>query len=442
MKKLLLSATIILLAMASNAQKYDDVKKYLLLGSYDEAKKEVDKGMANAKFTSKPDAYILKAAVYSGVASQPKDAANAVQYREEAWAAYQKYKELQPGLDLVTEVPYKDGPLNLHTLYFNAGYKDYQDKKYADALSKFEKTVEISDMLIAKKILQVPMDTNSLILAGLTAEQSGNPEATAKYYGRLADSKVSGQGYEDIYRYMVRYYFGKKDMANFEKYKALGKELYPQSEFFTYDKTDFAVGLEETFDAKLKALDQVLATDPSNYKAALSLGQLIYDTLYSDKEGAKKPANSAELETRMVGAFKKAADAKPDDVLPNLYLGDFFIKQSSTIDEARTAHAADMKKRTKPGTAASKDDIAKRDALDKQYADAYDNARVPYEKAADIFSKKATLTNAEKQQYKNVAGYLGDIYTYKKTQAKGKPADLAKFTELEKKYNDLYGSIR
>lgn len=412
------------------------------MNNYDEAKKSVDKGMGDAKFTSKPEAYILKATVYAGLAGDPKNAAQANQLRDEAYAAFLKYKELDPTLSLITDIPYKNAPIDLHTLYFNTGYKSYQDKNWAEGLKSFEKTTEIADMLIAKKILTAPMDTNSLILAGITAENSSNADAAAKYYGRLADAKLAGPGYEDVYRYLVRYNFTKKDMTAFEKYKALGKELYPQSEFFTYDKTDFAVGLEENFDAKLKALDQVLANDPANYKAALSLGQLIYDTLYSDKEGSVKPANAAELEPRMIASFNKAATAKPDDVLPNLYLGDYYIKQAAAVDEARTAHAADMKKRTKPGAQPSKEDVAKRDALDKQFGDAYENARVPYERAADLFAKKSSLTGAEKQQYKNVAGYLGDIYTYKKTQAKGKPADLAKFTEMEKKYNDLYGSIR
>ena len=75
-------------------------------------------------------------------------------------------------------------------------------------------------------------------------------------------------------------------MVNFEKYKELGRQVYPNSEFFTYDKTDFAVGLENSFDKKMKSLEEVLAKDPTNYKANLSLGQLIYDTLNPKIEGS------------------------------------------------------------------------------------------------------------------------------------------------------------
>ena len=53
-------------------------------------------------------------------------------------------------------------------------------------------------------------------------------------------------------------------------------------------------------------------------------------------------------------------------------------------------------------------------------------------KEADIF----------KQQYKKVSGYLGDIASYRKNKAKSKPADAAKYAAEEKKWNDVYDSIK
>ena len=148
------------------------------------------------------------------------------------------------------------------------------------------------------------------------------------------------------------------------------------------------------------------------------------------------------MEGRLIGALTKAAAAKPDDELVWLVMGDHFIDKADKVNEARSAHVQDMKTRTKPGTQPSKTDIAKRDELDKAYADAFDKAREPYEKAASIMAAKLDkLTGSQKQQYRKVAGYLGDIYTYKKAQAKA-PADVAKFTADAKKWNDLYDTLR
>ncbi len=449
MKKLFLLITTGLVVVGVNAQSYEPIKNMLAINQFKKAKEDFDKAATNAKFLSKPEAYILKTTIYAALSMDDatKNTATGDQLTNDADAAFRKYQEMDPGMSLISDLIYQNGPINLYSSYYSSGYHDYQGKKWPASFEKLKKAVEMSDLLISRKMISVTVDTNVLILAGIAAENSGNKDEAVKYYSRLADNKITGDGFESVYRFLVSYYFGKKDMASFEKYKGLGGQLYPKSDYFKFDKIDFAIGLEENFDAKLKAVEEVLASDPNNYKANEILGELIYDTLNSTKEGSAIPSNAAELEKKMVAAFTKAAAAKPDIENPNLYLGDHFINKAVKINEAREAHAADMKTRTKPGTLASKEDIAKRDLLDKQYGDALEGAREPYERAAAIFAAKPKSEDKnqlmrDRQQYRKVASYLADVYTYKKIQAKGKPADLAKYTAEEKKWNDLYDSIK
>lgn len=444
MKKGFLLLVLGLSAFIVKAQKYEDIKNKLLLNMYKQAKEDLDKSMTNAKFTSKAEAYILKATIYSGLASQDgtKNTPAGDQLTAEAEAAFNKYMEMDPAMSLVNDPVYQNGPINLYSGYYSSGYTDYVSKAWKPAFEKFKKAVQLSDLLISKKVLTAAIDTNVLILAGVTAESSDNKDDAAKYYQRLADHNIKGDGFESVYRFLVSYNFGKKDFAAFEKYKALGKQMYPESDYFTYDKVDFAVGLVDSFDDKLKALDEILATDPANYKANQILGEIIYDTLNSRIEGAVMPANADELEKRMVTGFKKSAEAKPESEIAYLFLGDHFINKAVKVNDAREAHAADMKKRTKPGTMASKEDVAKREALDKQYGETLEGAKEPYEKACAIFAVRTNIDNRSKQQYKKAASYLADIFAFKKVQAKGKPADIAKYTAEEKKWIDLYDSIK
>ncbi len=418
MKKIFFSLTLLMLAFFVKAQTYDEIKQNLMLGQTKKAREDVDKRMTNAKFASKPEAYILKAAVYSALAgdSAIMNTPEAATLRAESEAAFKKYQEMEPSMELVKDPIYQNAPVRIYTNLFTLGYKQYEDKKWNEAFETFKKVDSYSQILSGQKLLNSALDTNVVILAGITAESGNQKEEAAKYYARLADAKLSGGNYESIYRFLVTHYFGKKDMANFEKYKALGKELYPQSEFFTYDKTDFAVGLESDFNAKLKSLEEVLAKDPGDYKANLSIGQVIYDTLNSKVEGAVPPANAEELEKRMVSAFNAAGEAKPDEQLPYLVIGDYFVMLK----------AEGLKK------------------TDKKYAEYLEAGRVPYEKAAAIYEKKglANLSGSDKQQYKKAAGFLEDIYNFKKEQAKGKPAEIAKYTAEAKKWGDLYSSIR
>ena len=444
MKRTLLLLALIAFGFFVHAQSYDAAKNLLAIGQVKKAKEELDKGMTNAKYASKPEAYMLKMAIYANLAqdNEFKGTPAGEALLTEAESAFIKYKELQPELTLMKEPIYQNGPIHLYSALFTKGYKDYEKKNWQPSFETFKKVVALSDMLIQQKLLTVPVDTNSLILAGVTAESSKNDNEAAIYYARLADLKLADREYESVYRFLVNQSFKKKDMAAFDKYRALGKQLYPKSEFFDYDKVDFAVGLEEDFNNKLKAVEEVLASDPTNYKAHYLIGGLIYDTLNSHVENAVMPANYAELESRMVASLKRASELNPTSENPLIYLGGHYINKSKRINDARKKHAADMKTRTKPGTAASKEDIQKRDALDKEYVQALDASIEPYEKAAAIYAGKSSLTQREKQQYKYIAGDLGEIYGYKKTQAKGKPTELAKFTAEEKKWNDLYDTIK
>lgn len=442
MKKIKLFSLLLLSAFMVKAQRYEAAKNYLVLQQYKKAKEEVDKGMTNTKYASKPEAYALKTVIYATLAmdSATRAAGQSEQLLKEAEAAFARYKEMEPDLSLMAKDPiYQNGPINIYASLFSSGFKDYENKNWKPAAEQFKKVVEYSDFLIDKKFITVTVDTNSLLLAGITTESAGMKDEAAKYYGRLADLGVAGEGYEGIYRFLVNYHITKKDMDKFEKYKKLGAQFYPESEFFTYDKIDFAVGLEEDLNKRIASLEDAIAADPNNHKAALLLGEIIYDTLNSRKEGAVPPANFAALEEKMVKAFEKAAQLKEEE-LPYLYIGDHFINQSIKVNDEREAHAADMKKRTKPGTAASKEDIAKRDALDAKYLKLLESAISPYEHAAAQFAKKDKLTGAEKGQYRKVSGYLAEIYMLKKNKAKA--PEKAKFAAEEEKWNKVYDSVK
>jgi len=450
MKKLFFLLTIGLSAIGTSAQNYENIKNQLIFpDKFAQAKTDFDKAITNAKFASKAEAYILKATIYAGLATSDanKDTPAGEQLLNDAVAAFSKYKEMDPSVSLLSDPIYQNGPINIYSAYYSGGYNDYSKKSWQAGFEKLKKAVEYSDMLIANKVLSVSLDTNVLILAAITADNSGNKDDAAKYYTKLADNKIAGDGFESVYRFLVSYSFGKKDMAAFEKYKALGAQLYPKSEYFGFDKIDFAVGLVENFNDKIKALDEVLATDPNSFKANQILGEIIYDTLNSSAEGAVLPSNAEELEAKMVQAFNRSAAAKPGVENPYIYMADHFINKAAKIGELKEAHAKDMKAKAKPGVKPAPEDVAKKDQLEKQYGDALEGAREPYEKAAAILSQKPKGVDKnqdlrDKQQYKKACSYLMDIFSYKKVQAKANPKDMAKYEAEEKKWSDTYDSIK
>lgn len=443
MKKIFLFLLISLVAFMAEAQNYEAIKNSVILNQYQKAKEDIDKQMTNTKFTSKPEAYILKTAIYSALSMDEANKNNEQgnKLAEEADAAFKKYKEMDPAMSLVDDLVYQNGPINLYSSYYSSGYHDYTEKKWESAFNKLKKAVAYSDLLIDKKLLTASVDTNVLILAGITAEKSEHKDEAAAYYTRLADKKIKGDGFESVYRFLVSHNFSKKNYPAFEKMKSIGKELYPESEFFNFDKIDFAVGLETTLAGKIKAVEEVLVTDPNNYKANEWMGEIIYRAFYPLKDDEPETFDTAAYEMKMINAFNKAGTLQPDSIDAFLYLGDHYYNASDKVNAMRAAHVNDMKSRTKPGTAASKEDIAKRDLLDKQYGEALEKQRIPYEKAAAIFASKTNLGIREKAQYRNLSGKIADVYTFKKAQAK-LPADKTLYAAEEKKWNDIYDSIK
>lgn len=444
MKKIFLFVAIVFAAFMVKAQNYTPVKNLLALNQFAKAKEDFDKSINNQKYASKPEAWMQKTCIYAGLAmnDQNKGTPQGIQLTSDADAAFAKYKEMDPAMELLKDPVYQNGPINLYSSYYTNGYTDYSGKKWEDAFLKLKKAVDYSDILVSRNLLTVTLDTNVLILAGVTAENSQHKEDAAKYYGKLADAKINGTGFESVYRFLVSYSFESKNMANFEKYKKIGKELYPESDYFDFDKVDFAVGLAEGFNNKLKAVEEVLATDPNNYKANEVMGEIIYDTLNPRHDDAVLPENFEELETKMINAFTKAIAAQPNTENAYLYLGDHYINSAIRVNDARSAFVKEMQSRTKPGTKPSAADVKKRDELDVKYGDTFLKAQAPYEKAAAVLAAKKELDARDKQQYKKAASYLSDIANFKKAKAKGNAAEVAKYTEEAKKWNDIYDSIK
>ena len=145
MKKITFALMMLLLAFFVKAQSYDEIKQFVILQQYKKAKDDIDKRMTNAKFAAKPEAYILKASIYAGLAA---DSAilltpEAATYRAESEAAFAKYQEMDPKLELVKDPVYQNAPIRIYSNLFSVGYKLYDEKKWAESFEAFKKLMAI-----------------------------------------------------------------------------------------------------------------------------------------------------------------------------------------------------------------------------------------------------------------------------------------------------------
>src|SRR5689334_4646364 len=120
MKKIPLLLTMLALTVFAHAQ-YDEIKNAILLNKIKDAKESLDKKWSNAKFVSKPEAYILKATIYGTLAADSANQATpqGAQYQAEAESAFKKYVEMEPSLELMKDPVYRNGPISIYTYLFN-----------------------------------------------------------------------------------------------------------------------------------------------------------------------------------------------------------------------------------------------------------------------------------------------------------------------------------
>ena len=211
MKKSLLALIFVSIFVNGWAQNYDPVKTLVMLNQFEKAKTDLDKSFTNAKYTAKPEAFILKTAVYAGLSALDgkKDTPVGTQLVEDADASFTKYKEVDPAMSLINEPIYQNSIITLYSSFYTLGFNDYNKKEYQSALGKLNKAIFYSDLLIKQKVLASSLDTNVLILAAITAETGGFKDEAAGFYTKLANAKVGGEGYEGVYRYLVTYQIGR-----------------------------------------------------------------------------------------------------------------------------------------------------------------------------------------------------------------------------------------
>ncbi|MBP7415739.1 MAG: hypothetical protein KA831_03725 [Pyrinomonadaceae bacterium] len=444
MKKLFLALIICFPVLTLQAQSISEIKNIFALQQFDKAKIDIDRAFANGDSTKRAEAHLLKATIYASLAMSDANKGNPIgdQLNNEAVVAFYKYREMEPSIELVmTDPVYRNAPINIYASFYASGYNDYANKRWQAGFGKLKKAVELSDLLTAKR-LRTGLDTNVLILAGVTAENSGNRKDAAVFYGRLGDNSVSGEGFESVYRFLVTYWFEMKNLALYEKYKALGRRIYPNSEFFKFDKVDFAVGLAEGLTEKINALENVLATDPDNFQANEMLGGILYETLNS--EAAPLPGNADEWESKMVRAYNKIAAAKPGSEMPYLFLGEHFTNKAAKI---RDAFANELKAMAEAGVTPSIEKVSNRSKMEQEYAAAMEAALIPCEKAAALLAKKPNDVNQDqqlrdKENYKKVVANLLDIFTYKQAKANKNSPEFGTWAEKLKKWNDVYEGIK
>src|SRR5579875_2467713 len=304
MRKLLLSATMLALSASLFAQKLDDVQEKISKGKYDEAKEKLDKFMADPKNQNNADAYYYQGVIYNALSKDSTHQASADEYRMQAFNAIKRYQQLDPKNVRMT-LEQNRGLFSLYADYFNAAVAAYNAQQFDAAFNNFKNALAVENY-ITQRGYTFPgfnlyaLDTNMILNTANMALRAKQEDSAMHYYQMLADAKLKGQNFEQIYQMLVDYYSKKNDEGNRAKYLAIGKELYPDNEYWL--EADLAP-VRDNKPQLFAKYEQLMQANPGKYFLAYNYAVELFNYLYAND---KKPADSAAWSPKLEPAIAKA----------------------------------------------------------------------------------------------------------------------------------------
>src|SRR3954471_12136043 len=165
MKKLFLTALLAVVGFLSQAQKLDKAKDLLSRKKLTDAKTEIDNVMAVEKNKTVGDAWYTKAKIYGAIAADSSRKSTVPDARGTALEAMKTYMDIESkekdaakrNIQLTLD---NNAPLiDLYTGYSKDAASFYNANNYNDAFVNFKKSLEVFDLLAAKNIIPIKLDT-------------------------------------------------------------------------------------------------------------------------------------------------------------------------------------------------------------------------------------------------------------------------------------------
>ncbi len=426
MKKLLLLVMVIAFVRISHAQDFTKVKNFVFLPNQLElAKTEIDKLMTDPKAQAKPEGWLWKAKVFSGLYADDKLRAKYPGSEAIANDAFQKYVQGDPTMKLLVINGLQTFAGEMYSTSFAQGVKSYNTKVWDSAAYYFRFAVKYSDIIFKNKWGRdstMVFDTTSILYAGVSAEKGNNKDSAAVYYGRLAQyklTKIGGSDISDIYKWLVDYYYNqKKDEATALKFLALGKSVFPNDLFWPDTELDIVRkrGNKDSLFAKYEEITKEL---PDNNVFVYNYGVELYNYA-TDTSSGKRVANSDELIAKAKEKLNKSLELKPDYAQAALLLGQITYNQ-----------AVDLKATTKDIKGQKPEDIKKRADIRIAANKKFDEAVPYFEKVDKLLGSQGKLKMEQKTSLKDAYDLLITIYEQKNIKDKV-DAYTTKFNNVDK----------
>lgn len=410
MKKVFLSLLLASCTIFAFSQaQYNAVTLYYTGGKYEDAKKEVDKLMADPKTNDKAETFLWKAIVYSELYA---DSTLTLKYPDastKAFDAIHKYAEKEPDLKKLKD----DGMRSLSVLYlqsFNHGRDAFQKKEWNTAYDNFAFSQQVMEFIGKNSLTasgKYTIDTTGVLYAAYAAQNAGKTTDAVMRYKQLADWKINDTAYEDIYKFILSYDTEHKDEASFKKYLTIAKEVHPQD-----------ASLWSQYEMNYLNNNAGLQDIISKYKAEDASGKLTEDGYINYAESFATPAkeqlnsldsaSQVQLKYTAAEAFAKAYNLNNTNGIYAFNAGVLYYSVFTALDDRFYNNAGE--------SATLK---ANRAAIVKDQLEVANKAVEWLEKGYTVLKAKKTREKTESVSLNRCVDYIANLYAWKRDKSRG-----------------------
>ncbi len=407
MKKLIFSLLFTCLVTMLHAQDLKKAKSYLDAKQLDKAKTEIDGFIA--KSPNDGEGNYLKAKIYEAIAGSDQFKSLAPDAREQAFEAFKKSIADSANMKLKLEVM-KDqySPIfNLYTGYYEAGANAFNAAAptgnkagFEDAMNLFIKADNVGHYIAENKWSNIAdVDTTLVLNIAKAALNAGKNDVALTYFKKLADAHINGtKGGGDAnssfilpYQWLVLHYKDAKDEADMLKYANLGKQLFPDNDYFDLVLIDYYRDQKDQA-AMFSKYNELVSKRPDSLGYHFNYANDIFGYIYNSDEGVVVK-NKDSLLNVLSDQLEKAYKINSNDVVTNwLYSQYYYNKGVDITDSASKTKDVKMKASMK---AEAKDDFTK---------------AIPYADKAITELENAGYKKSDRSRYKSIVNLMQRIY--------------------------------
>lgn len=413
MKKMYLLLVMMVSSMAGFSQSLDDIADMMAKKDFAGAKAAIDKYLSDEKNAAKAEAWYYKGRVYNSY-SYEKSTPESEMFGLKT-AAFEAFKKNQAmdSKDVRMKIENYGSYLDLYYGFYDLGATLFNGRKYDDAFGAFKKALEVGEYILGKKYTYpqatiYTLDTALVLNTAISATQAKKDDESIAYYRKLTDANVSGEGYKEVYEYLVEYYNKKGNKEELDQILAKAKRFYPTNNYWNQVELD-NIAAKGDKDVLLAKYEEMLSADPENFALNYNYAVELYNKNYGSDD---KKADEASRE-KLTAVLKKAIAIDKGIDATVLMANHTYNMASDAVS------AASMVKGTKP------EDVKKKNELKAISNKKMDDCIVYSDQVVKFYEGMSDLKTKQTANLKIVLGYLTDIYNLK--------GDMKKSAEYEKK---------